>query len=110
MLAVRFTDTQGYFVFEVMVYRLLKAHGLIAIPAFIVIKAANEFRDKTIAPNEMWQTDATTLKIICWGWHYPPTILDDFSRYVTAWKLFTTMKAEDVTDTSERAPAAAAVR
>ena len=27
------------------------------------------------------------------------TILDDFSRYIIAWKLCTTMKAEDVTDT-----------
>ncbi len=34
-----------------------------------------------------------------WGWFYLSTILDDFSRYVIAWKLCTTMKAEDVTDT-----------
>ena len=27
------------------------------------------------------------------------TILDDFSRYIIAWKLCTTMRAEDVTDT-----------
>jgi putative transposase len=27
------------------------------------------------------------------------TILDDFSRYIVAWKLCTTMKAEDVTET-----------
>jgi transposase InsO family protein len=26
-------------------------------------------------------------------------VLDDFSRYIIAWKLCTTMKAEDVTDT-----------
>ena len=61
-----------------------------------MIKAANEFRDKTTAPNEMWQTDFTYLKIIGWGWHYLSTILDGFSRYVIAWKLCTTMKAEDV--------------
>jgi transposase InsO family protein len=30
-------------------------------------------------------------------------ILDDFSRYIIAWKLCTTMKAEDVTDTLELA-------
>jgi transposase InsO family protein len=34
-----------------------------------------------------------------WGWFYLSTILDDFSRYIIAWKLCTTMKAEDVTDT-----------
>ena len=53
-LAVRFTDTRGYFVSEASVYRLLKAHGLITSPAFVVIKAADEFRDKTTAPNQLW--------------------------------------------------------
>ena len=48
-LAVTFTDTRGYFVSESSVYRLLKAHDLITSPAFIVIKAADEFHDKTTA-------------------------------------------------------------
>jgi len=102
-LAVRFTDTKGYFVSEASVYRLLKAHDLITSPAFVVIKAANEFKDKTTTPNEMWQTDFTYLKIIGWGWFYLSTILDDYSRYIIAWKLCTTMKASDVTDTLELA-------
>ena len=38
-LAVRFTDTEGYFVSEASVYRLLKARDLIASPAFIVMKS-----------------------------------------------------------------------
>jgi len=102
-LAVRFTDTQSYFVSESSVYRLLKALDLITSPAFVVIKAAAEFKDKTTAPNQMWQTDFTYLKVIGWGWFYLSTILDDFSRYIIAWKLCTTMKAEDVTDTLEMA-------
>ena len=102
-LAVRFTDTERYFVSEASVYRLLKAHDLITSPAFIVIKADNEFKDKTTAPNEMWQTDFTYLKVIGWGWFYLSTILDDYSRYIIAWKLCTTMKASDVTDTLELA-------
>ncbi len=102
-LAVRFTDTEGYFVSEASVYRLLKAHDLIASPAFIVMKAADEFKDKTTAPNQLWQTDFTYLKVIGWGWFYLSTVLDDFSRYIIAWKLCTTMKAEDVTATLEMA-------
>ena len=98
-LAVRFTDTEKYFVSEASVYRLLKAHDLITSPAFIVIKAAEEFKDKTTAPNQLWQTDFTYLKVIGWGWFYLSTVLDDFSRYIIAWKLCTTMRAEDVTDT-----------
>lgn len=102
-LAVTFTDTKGYFIAESSVYRLLKAHDLITSPAFVVIKAANEFKDKTTRPNEMLQTDFTYLKIIGWGWYYLSTILDDYSRYIVSWKLCTTMKASDVTDTLELA-------
>ena len=98
-LAVRFTDTKGYFVSESSVYRLLKAHDLISSPAFIVMKAASEFKDKTTAINQMWQTDFTYFKIIGWGWMYLSTILDDYSRYIISWKLCSTMKTSDVTDT-----------
>ena len=98
-LAVKFTDEKSYFVSEASVYRLLKAHDLITSPAFVVIKAANEFKDKTTAPNQMWQTDFTYFKIIGWGWFYLSTILDDYSRYIIAWKLCTTMQAKDVTET-----------
>ena len=103
---MRFTDTQGYFVSEASVYRLLKAHDLITSPAFVVIKAADEFRDKTTAPNPLWQTDFTYLKVTGWGWYYLSTVLDDFSRYIVAWKLCATMQARDVTETLERALAA----
>src|SRR6478735_3651948 len=81
-LAVRFTDTEGYFVSEASVYRLLKVLDLIASPAFIVMKAADEFKDKTRAPNQLWQTDFTYLKVVGWGWFYLSTVLDDFSRYI----------------------------
>ena len=68
-----------------------------------MIKAADQFCDKTTAPNQLWQTDFTYLKVIGWGWFYFSTILDDYSRYIIAWKLCTTMKAQDVTDTLELA-------
>ena len=57
----------------------VKAHDLIASPAFVVMKAADEFKDKTTAPNQLWQTDFTYPKVIGWGWFYPSTVLDDFS-------------------------------
>jgi transposase InsO family protein len=105
-LAVRFTDTERYFVSEASVYRLLKSQDLITSPAYIVIKAANEFKDKTTAPNQMWQTDFTYLKVMGWGWFYLSTILDDYARYIIGWKLCSTMRAQDVTDTLDIALAA----
>ena len=105
-LAVRFTDERKYFVSEASVYRLLKAHDLITSPAYVVIKAANEFKDKTTAVNQLWQTDFTYLKITGWGWYYLSTVLDDFSRYIVAWRLGPTMCASDVTATLDQALAA----
>jgi len=102
-LAVRFTDERKYFVSEASIYRLLKANDLITSPAYIVIKAADEFKDKTTAPNQLWQTDFTYLKVTGWGWYYLSTVLDDFSRYIVAWKLCNTMQASDVTETLDRA-------
>lgn len=102
-LAVRFTDEKRYFVSEASVYRLLKSQDLIPSPAYIVIKAAEEFREKTTAPNQLWQTDFTYLKITGWGWYYLSTVLDDFSRFIVAWKLCATMKAQDVSDTLDLA-------
>ncbi|SHF43519.1 Integrase core domain-containing protein [Ruegeria intermedia] len=102
-LAVQFTDTEKYFVSEASVYRILKSYDLITSPAYVVVSAADEFRDKTTRPNQLWQTDFTYLKVIGWGWFYLSTILDDYSRYIIAWKLCTTMKAADVTDTLELA-------
>lgn len=102
-LAVQFTDTEKYFVSEASVYRILKSYDLITSPAYVVLSAADEFRDKTTRPNQLWQTDFTYLKVIGWGWFYLSTILDDYSRYIIAWKLCTTMKSGDVTDTLDLA-------
>lgn len=68
-----------------------------------MIKAADEFKDKTTAIYGMWQTYFTYFKIIGWVWYYLSTILDDYSRYIIAWKLCTNMRAEDVSDTIELA-------
>jgi transposase-like protein len=62
-LAVRFTDTEGYFVSEASVYRLLKAHDLITSPAYVVIKAANEFRDKTPLSTNSGRRTSPTVRL-----------------------------------------------
>ncbi|KCV82030.1 Fis family transcriptional regulator [Actibacterium atlanticum] len=102
-LAVMFTDQERYFVSESTVYRVLKAHDLITSPAFIVMKAASEFKNKTTAINQLWQTDFTYIKVLGWGWFYLSTVLDDYSRYIVSWKLCTNMRAQDVTDTLDMA-------
>ncbi len=67
------------------------------------MKADDTFANPTTAIKQLWQTDFTYLKITGWGWFYLSTVLDDFSRYIVAWKLCTTMAASDVTETLELA-------
>ncbi len=68
-----------------------------------MIKAASEFKDKTTAINQLWQTDFTYLKVFGWGWFYLSTILDDYSRYIISLKFCTSMRAQDVTETLDLA-------
>src|SRR3984893_12508643 len=65
-LATGLTRNKNYFDSKASVYRMLNEHDLIASPTYIVVKAADEFKDKTTAPNHLWQTDFTYLKLIRW--------------------------------------------
>lgn len=102
-LAYKITDEQQIFISESSVYRILKARGLITAPAHIFLSAADEFTDKTGFVHQMWQTDFTYFKILGWGWYYLSTVLDDYSRYIVHWELCSTMKAEDVKRTVDKA-------
>ena len=102
-LAWHITDTFGYFISESSVYRILKSYDLITSPHYIVMAASDKFKNPTTRINEMWQTDFTYFKVIGWGWFFLSTVLDDYSRRILSWKLFTTMNAEDVQESLDMA-------
>jgi transposase InsO family protein/transposase-like protein len=109
-LAWHITDTQHYFISESSVYRILKSYDLITSPAFIVMSARDKFQHPTKRVNELWQTDFTYFKVTGWGWYFLSTVLDDYSRYIITWKLFTTMSADDVKETLNQALEQSGVR
>jgi putative transposase len=102
-LSCQYTDEKRYFVSESSVYRMLKAADLIKSPAYVLMQAGDRFQHPTTRVHEMWQTDFTDFRIIGWGWYSLSTVLDDFSRYIIAWKLTPTMGATDVTETLDQA-------
>ncbi len=102
-LAWHITDHHGYYISESSVYRILREYGLLTAPAYVLLSAGKEFKDKTVRPNQMWQTDFTYFKIIGWGWYFLSTVLDDYSRYIVAWELCAGMKAEDAESTVRKA-------
>ena len=89
--------------------RILKKADLITSPAYVLMSASDAFQHPTTRVHEMWQTDFTYFRIIGWGWYYLSTVLDDFSRYIIAWKLSPTMGAGDVKDTLDEALAVTGV-
>ena len=95
-IATFMTDNSGHFISESSVYRILKAVNLITSPNHILVKAANEFKDKTTRIHQMWQTDFTYFKVEGWGWFYLSSIMDDYSRFIIHHELCTTMKTPDV--------------
>lgn len=102
-LAWHITDTREYYISESSVYRILKVYDLVASPAYILIKASDKFKHPTTRINELWQTDFTYFKVLGWGWYYLSTVMDDYSRYIISWKLFSSMTADDVRQTLDLA-------
>lgn len=99
----QFVDKEGYFISESSVYRILKGYDLVQSPIFTLIPAKDKYEKPTKYVHELWQTDFTQFKVLNWGWYYLSTVLDDYSRYILAWKLSTTMGEKDVEDTLELA-------
>lgn len=104
-LAWSITDTEGTYISETSVRRILKAYDLIPSPAYVVLSAADKFKNPTKRIHELWQTDFTYLRVTGWGWYYLSTVLDDYSRYIVAWKLCRTMAASDVKELLDEAVA-----
>ena len=102
-LALKITDTDGLYISESTVYRILKREGLIKPAEIKGFKASNEYHHKTKRPNEMWATDCSYLKVTGWGYYYLVTVMDDFSRFILAWQLKTDMSADSLIDVTQEA-------
>lgn len=72
-LAHHITDTQGYFISESSVYRILKSYDLITSPAYIILKAADSFHTKTLDPAKCGRRTLPILRLSAGaGFFYPP--------------------------------------
>jgi len=101
-LAAWITDNAGFAVSESTVYRILRREGLVKRQE-TKLSAANEYHTKTTRPHQMWATDASYFRVIGWGYYYLVTVMDDYSRFILAWKLQKDMSANSLIEVVQEA-------
>jgi len=101
-LSAWITDNEGFAVSESTVYRLLRREGLVKRQE-TQLAAAKEYHTKTTRPHQMWATDASYFRVIGWGYYYLVTVMDDYSRFILAWKLQKDMSANSLIEVVQKA-------
>ena len=92
-VAAWITDNHKFSVSESTVFRIPKSERLVRKSEGLVrrleipVPADKEYRHKTTAPHQLWATDASYFRVAGWGYYYMVTVLDDFSRFILAWRL-----------------------
>jgi len=101
-LSVWITDNEGFAVSESTVYRILRREGLVKRQE-TQLMAAKEYHTKTTRPHQMWATDASYFRVVSWGYYYLVTVMDDYSRFILAWKLQKDMSANSLIEVVQEA-------
>jgi putative transposase len=101
-LSAWITDNKGFAVSESTVYRILRREGLVKRQE-PQLTAANEYHTKTKRPHQMWATDASYFRVVGWGYYYLVTVMDDYSRFILAWKLHQDMSANSLIEVVQEA-------
>ena len=101
-LAAWITDNEGFAVSESTVYRILRREGLVKRQEN-QLSAAKEYHTKTTRPHQMWATDASYFRVVGWGYYYLVTVMDDYSRFILAWKLQKDMSADSLIEVVQEA-------
>ena len=68
-----------------------------------LLRAADRFSHPASWVNQLWQVDLTDLKVIGWSGYHLSTVLDNYSRFIFAWRLYSGMAASDVSATLKAA-------
>ena len=95
-------DQKGLGISESTVYRLLRREGLVKA-AEQQLLAGKEYQNKTTGPHQLWATDASYFRVVGWGYYYLVTVMDDYSRFILAWKLQRDMTTDSLVEVVQEA-------
>ncbi len=60
------------------------------------LAAGKEYQHKTTGSHQLWATDASYFRVVGWGYYYLVTVMDDYSRFILAWKVQKDMTADSL--------------
>lgn len=101
-LAAWLTDQRSLAVSASTVYRILRREGLVK-RAEEQLRAGKEYQHKTTGPHQLWATDASYFRVVGWGYYYLVTVMDDYSRFILAWKVQRDMTAHSLIEVVQEA-------
>ena len=101
-LAAWLTDHRGLSVSASTVYRILRREGLVKRIEY-QLAAGKEYQHKTTGPHQLWATDASYFRVVGWGYYYLVTVMDDYSRFILAWKVQRDMTADSLIEVVQQA-------
>jgi len=101
-LSAWITDKAGFAVSESTVYRILSREGLVKRQE-VQLVVGKEYHTKTTRPHQMWATDASYFRVVGWGYYYLVTVMDDYTRFILAWKLQKDMSANSLIEVVQEA-------
>ena len=94
-LAAWLTDYRSLAVSASTVYRMLRREGLVKRVEY-ELAAGKEYQHKTTEPHPLWATDASYFRVLGWGYYYMVTVMDDYSRFILAWRVQKDMTADSL--------------
>ncbi len=102
-LALRITDSDGVYVSESTMYRILKREGLIRPGKRLGFNIGKEYHRETKRTHELWVIDSVCINMFNRGWYHLVTVMDEYSRFTFSCKLLVNMTEETLFDLLQEA-------
>ena len=102
-LVLRITDSDGVYVSESTMYRILKREGLIRPGKRLGFNIGKEYQRKTRGTHELWVIDSVCINMFNRGWYHLVTVMDEYSRFIFSWKLHLNMTVDTLYDLLQEA-------
>ncbi|MBN2601216.1 MAG: helix-turn-helix domain-containing protein [Candidatus Marinimicrobia bacterium] len=94
-VAREFSQIYGSYISESSVYRILNSFDKFENKKVTLIKGRSRFSETARKTDDIWKTEFVYIRMVGWGFYYLMFIIDDYSKFVIDWKLYTDLTEKD---------------